>query len=229
MNRQNNLKIIITTVIVLVISAIAVFTVVNWAEIVKKFQGAASKSDGIEKHERNTVPPSSNTNTTVTNTPTEEWKDIPASKDESKLTQNNLTDTKNTAKFEDNAKTNAKLKEADPYGIDDPPTLKPKDKEIGTFAKFKDNDEYPMGNEGEVEKKVNPTSEKTVRMSKGKKHHHHRKYRGRRGKFTKVKNLDRRVTFLEKKLGIKKTVKGKKPSLENRIYRLEKLITKKKK
>ena len=56
MNRQNNLKIIITTVIVLVISAIAVFTVVNWAEIVRKFQGAAAKNDGFEKHERNTVP-----------------------------------------------------------------------------------------------------------------------------------------------------------------------------
>ncbi|MBP9889951.1 MAG: hypothetical protein KBF93_26875 [Leptospiraceae bacterium] len=227
MNRQSNLKIIITTVIVLVIAAIAIFTVVNWAEIVKKFQGAAAKADGIEKHERNTVPPTNHTNAFTANT--DEWKDIPSShKEDTKLPNNTQIDvnSKNPSK-EDSLKTNSKLKEKDPYGLEEPPIISPKDSGIG--YKYTHNDEYPMGNDSSLEPNNSPFNKKT-KVSAGKKYtkkKYKRKSRYSKTRLAKVKNLDKRVSYLEKKLGIKNSPK-KKPSLEKRIYQLEKLIVKKK-
>jgi len=228
MNRQSNLKIIITTVIVLVIAAIAIFTVVNWAEIVKKFQGAATKADGIEKHERNTVPPTNNhTNAFTANT--DEWKDIPSThKEDAKLPNNTQVDpnSKNPSK-EDSIKINSKLKEQDPYGLEEPPIISPKDSGIG--YKYKHSDEYPMGNESSLETNNFPFDKKT-KVSKGKKYtkkKYKRKSRYSKTRLAKVKNLDKRVSYLEKKLGVTNSPK-KKPSLEKRIYQLEKLIVKKK-
>ena len=219
MNRQNNLKIIITTVIVLVISAIAVFTVVNWAEIVRKFQGAAAKNDGFEKHERNTVPPNNTTGLISTN-----------SKDETKSLSSDkpVSDTKNPSK-DDTTKINPKSKEQDPYGLEEPATLKPKDS--NSPFKVRDNDEYPMGNENFNEKKNTVTPDKKAHVAKVR-NYKYKKYRRKarvsKSNLVKVKNLDKRVTYLEKKLGVKKPITKKKTSLENRIYQLEKLITKKK-
>ncbi|MBK8394535.1 MAG: hypothetical protein IPL26_04715 [Leptospiraceae bacterium] len=226
MNRQNNLKIIITTVIVLVISAIAVFTVVNWAEIVKKFQGAAAKTDGIEKHERNTVPPAQSNTVAATNT-NEEWKDTIQAKDDSRKTPNSITDPNDSKLLEDKPKS--KTKDSDIYGLEEPPTLKPK--KISNDLSAKDKDQYSLGNESDTENKNIFSPEKKVHLKKGKSHKL-KKYKRKtitRKQSVKVKNLDKRVTFLEKKLGLKKPKTTGKVSLEKRIYRLEKLVTKQKK
>jgi hypothetical protein len=56
---------------------------------------------------------------------------------------------------------------------------------------------------------------------------HHRRHRHSR--IAKSSGLEKRVSYLEKKFGVKKPVNKKQASLANRVYRLEKLITKKKK
>lgn len=229
MNRQNNLKVIITTVIVLVIAAIAVFTVVNWAEIVQKFKGTGAKLDGIEKHERNTVPPS-NSNTLVGTTTTDDWKDLPSSKEDNKSKDASLdTTTKNTPK-DDYPKTNPRLSEKDPYGLEEPPIISPKDS--GLNYKYKHTDEYSMGNESSLDSSAHSSSGKKTKLTKTKKYSH-KKYRKKHKKFrsnlARAKGLDKRVSYLEKKLGIKKQPTNKKVSLEKRIYQLEKLIIEKKK
>lgn len=216
MNRQNSLKIIPTTIIVLIIAAIAVFTVANWAEVVKKFQGAANK-DGFEKIERNTVPP------TTTNTPT-------TTMDEPKKVDSILEDTKTTPHPTETAKTTSKfdeplsppVKDSTPIGLDEPPILKPKDN-----SKTKIAEDNLATNVLIDSPKTNFNPEKPAKITKKKYHHvkkHHKKYKHHR--VVKASGLEKRVSYLEKKFGIKKT---KQTSLANRVYRLEKIITKSKK
>ena len=199
------------------------------SEIVRKFQGAAAKNDGFEKHERNTVPPNNTTGLISTNSK-EDWKDLPSSKDETKSLSSDkpVSDTKNPSK-DDTTKINPKSKEQDPYGLEEPATLKPKDS--NSPFKVRDNDEYPMGNENFNEKKNTVTPDKKAHVAKVR-NYKYKKYRRKarvsKSNLVKVKNLDKRVTYLEKKLGVKKPITKKKTSLENRIYQLEKLITKKK-
>jgi hypothetical protein len=227
MNRQNNLKIILTTVIVLVISAITVFTVVNWAEIVKKFQGAAAKNEGFEKHERNTVQPN-NVDTSTNTSVVDSSKDISAVQDESKILHHPTeSNTKSFSKFDE--PLNPETKDATPIGLDEPP-VKAKDSKV---IKPKTKGDYPLLADGQFDSPLTPTPEKSIKMNKSKKYFHakkhHRKHRHIRNGALKGRGLEKRVTFLEKKFGVKKTAGKKQTSLANRIYRLEKLITKKKK
>lgn len=227
MNRQNNLKIILTTVIVLVISAIAVFTVVNWAEIVKKFQGAAAKNEGFEKHERNTVQPN-NVDTSTNTSIVDSSKDSSAVHDEAKILHHPTeSNTKSFSKFDE--PLNPEPKDSPPIGLDEPP-LKAKD--TNTF-KSKTKEDYPLLADNQFDSPKTAHPEKNAKLSKSKKNIHFKKhYRKRRHiykKVVKANGLEKRVTFLEKKFGVKKTAGKKQSSLANRVYRLEKLITKKKK
>lgn len=219
MSKQNSLKIILTTIIVLIISAIAVFTVVNWAEVVKKFQGAANK-DGFEKHERNTVPPVQNSTTSNT---VDESKNSSLVPDETKTTPHPTETAKTTSKFDE--PLSPPVKDTTPIGLDEPPIIKPKDS-----AKTKINEDNFATNVLIDSPKTNFNSEKPAKISPKKhKHgrkHHHKKHKARNS--VKTSGLEKRVSYLEKKFGIKKP-KSKQASLANRVYRLEKMITKSKK
>ena len=225
MNRQNNLKIILTTVIVLVISAIAVFTVVNWAEIVKKFQGAAAKNDGFEKHERNTVQPS-NVDTAVNSS--EPAKDSSSLEEPKILHHPTESNTKSFSKFDE--PLNPEVKDIKPIGLDDESPVKAKEP-VNTY-KPKAKEDFPLLADTTLDSnKKSFSPEKSVSASKGykkfraKKHHR----RHRHSRIAKSSGLEKRVSYLEKKFGVKKPVNKKQASLANRVYRLEKLITKKKK
>lgn len=227
MNRQNNLKIILTTVIVLVISAIAVFTVVNWAEIVKKFQGAAAKNEGFEKHERNTVQPN-NVDTATNTSIADSSKDSSAVQDEAKILHHPTeSNTKSFSKFDE--PLNPDPKDASPIGLDEPPA-KVKDSKL---IKPKAKEEYPLLTDNQFDSPKMAPPEKSVKTNSSKKYvhakKHHRKHKRTYKKVVKANGLEKRVTFLEKKLGLKKTTRKKQSNLANRVYRLEKLITKKKK
>ncbi|HRG48645.1 MAG TPA: hypothetical protein PLX69_15165 [Leptospiraceae bacterium] len=227
MNRQNNLKIILTTVIVLVISAITVFTVVNWADIVKKFQSAASKNDGYEKHERNTVQPSNvDTNATIVDSS----KDSASIPDETKILHHPTeSNTKSFSKFDE--PLNPQPKEATPIGLDDLPPQK--EKEPINSAKFKANENSPLLADTSLDAIRNSKPKKSIKTYRSKRHFHakkhHKRYRHSLAKSHKANGLEKRVIFLEKKFGVKKPNGNKQASLANRIYRLEKIITQKKK
>ncbi len=226
MNRQNNLKIILTTVIVLVISAITVFTVVNWGEIVKKFQGAAAKNDGFEKHERNTVQPNNADTAPTTSDSAKDSSNLP---DESKILHHPTeSNTKSFSKFDE--PLNPEVKDIKPIGLDDPPV---KAKDSANTFKPKTNEEFPLATDNSLDsnKKIFPP-EKSIKMSKGNKHihakRHHRKHRHLRKRIVKSNALEKRISFLEKKFGVKKPSGKKQANLANRVYTLEKLISKKK-
>ena len=227
MNRQNNLKIILTTVIVLVISAITVFTVVNWADIVKKFQSAASKNDGYEKHERNTVQPSNvDTNATIVDSS----KDSASIPDETKILHHPTeSNTKSFSKFDE--PLNPQPKDATPIGLDDLPPQK--EKEPINSAKFKANENSPLLADTSLDSIKNSKPRRSVKVNRSKKYfhpkRHYKRYRHAATKTYKANGLEKRVSFLEKKFGVKKSNGNKQASLANRIYRLEKIITKKKK
>ncbi len=227
MNRQNNLKIILTTVIVLVISAIAVFTVVNWAEIVKKFQGAAAKNEGFEKHERNTVQPN-NVDTSTNTSIVDSSKDSSPVPDEAKILHHPTeSNTKSFSKFDE--PLNPDPKDASPIGLEEPP-VKAKDSKL---IKPKSKEEYPLLTDSQFDSPKMAPPEKSVKTNSSKKYvhakRHHRKHKHGHKKVVKANGLEKRVTFLEKKFGVKKPSGKKQSNLANRVYRLEKLITKKKK
>ena len=222
MNRQNSFKIILITVMILVIGIIGIFSYVNREQISAKFKTAVAKSENIERYERNTVPTSPSNPNLANNEDTNQLnktEDTPILTDKSISTPANL----------DKKVTN---KEDDPFGVglEDPenPMLDAKTPSSKVTKEKNGNKIVPPVKNFYPENTESDTPESTNKSAKltSKKYNYAKAYKKKKRKIS-YKGLERRISKLEKRLGVKKKSK-KKVSLEKRVSRLEKIVKKKK-
>ncbi len=225
---RDRLSVFLTVVILLLLAAIGVYSFIYRDKILETMQGITKKTETPEKFTisgQNTVPEK-------IITPTDSSLKIKENK--SILDE----EVKNTAERK------VPKKETDPTLLSDNKELKKDKKEIepppelndSKFKKISGKDglqEYRKNLPDSVshpKKTVISSEEKSAKIhskkkKKGKGKSSHRK-KGVHKKQSKKSALAKRVAYLEKKLGIRKKDSG---NLSKRIYRLEKILVKRKK
>jgi hypothetical protein len=206
---------------ILVIGIIGIFSYVNREQISAKFKTAVAKSDNVERYERNTVPTTPSAPNLAVNEDT-----------------TNLNKTEDTPIITDKSSSIPPVlekkvpnKEDDPFGVglDDPENPMLDAKTSSKASKEKSSNKltqpiknfYPENTESDSTESTNKSAKLTSKKS-----NYAKAYKKKKRKIS-YKGLEKRISKLEKKLGIKKKSK-KKVSLEKRVSRLEKIVKKKK-
>ncbi|MCP5500697.1 MAG: hypothetical protein H7A25_12385 [Leptospiraceae bacterium] len=228
MGFKHTLKVIVSTLIVVVLILMGIYAFIYRNEISKKILSIGQKSKSEEKYEK------------VTTVNPEKMKS-PESTSNSSEAKDKKNNSPNSEKAEDtkkeNKQTNKKLLGEDIPFLDY--ETKENRKEPKTVEKKKVDYSQNLPPEAEntettvKTKQAKKTKYSTVHKSRKKaykkykkKNRKHKRTRSRRVSRSKTAKLEKRVQFLEKQLGLKPS---KKMNLDERILRLEKMYLQKQK